>query len=157
MAALPNLVLFQGDWRQYVEDLYAIYLGDIVNSGLTFQGLPVKSQYRPPSQGKGYGFWHVISDGATEEDRIPDFRRCKRICWIAWLIQNVDKDPRISWWENRRGRNTHVVIWIEEQEFVVVLAKRRDYFLLKTAYCPQTHRSRAFRKERAKFQQSQND
>ena len=156
MTALPDLVLFGGDWNQYVEELYAVYLDDIVNSGLRFQGLPVKSQYRPPSLGKGYGFWHVISDGSTEEDRIPDFRRCERIRWISWLIQNADQDPRISWWENKRGHNTHVVIWIEEEEFVVVLAKRREYYLLKTAYCPKPHRSRTFKKEREKFQRTEN-
>lgn len=154
--SLPDLFVFHGDWNRYVEELYAIYLEKIVHSGLMFKGLPVKSQYRPPSHGKGYGFWHVISDGSSEENRIPDFRRCERIRWISWLIENAASDPRISWWENRRGRNTHVVIWIEEEMFVVVLAKRRDYYLLRTAYCPEPHRARTFKRERERFIQSQN-
>lgn len=156
MTDLPDLLHFSGDWHQYVDRLYTVYLNEIVNSGLTFKGLPVKSQYRPPSQGKGFGFWHVISDGNSEEDRIPDFRRCERVGWIAWIIKNAERDSRIRWWENRRGRNIHVVIWIENEEFVVVLAKRKDYYLLKTAYCPEPHRSRTFRKEWKKFQKSRN-
>jgi len=33
-----------------------------------------------------------------------------------------------------RGRDTHVVIWARGHDFAVILAKRRDYYMLKTAY-----------------------
>ena len=148
---LPELIEFQGNWEQYIEDLYTIYENEIVFSGITFKGLPVKCQYRPPALGKGFGFWHIISNGPVEDDRLPDLRRCERIRWIPWLIRNVEHDDRISWWQNRRGSNTHVVIWVEIEDFAVILAKRSGYYLLKTAYVVAPHRKISFLREREKF------
>lgn len=80
---LPALILFDGDWQGYVEKLYSVYLESIVNGNLKFNGLRINCQFRPDTQGKHFGFWHVISEGKTEEDRLPDFRRCERMSWIA--------------------------------------------------------------------------
>lgn len=148
---LPAIVPFGGNWLHYVEEIYKVYVESIASAGLTFNGLKVSCQFRPESQGKHFGFWHVISEGETEEDRIPDFRRCERVTWISYLIANVESDEKISWWENKRGADTHVVIWHEAENFVVILAKRKDYYLLKTAYCPESHRAKTFIKERENY------
>ena len=148
---LPDLFLFHGDWARYIEELYRIYLDEIVNGDLIFQGLPIKCQFRPESKGKGYGFWHVISDGPAEDERLPDLRRCERIQWISWIIRGAGHDSRISWWENKRGRSTNVVLWLEKEDFAVILAKRSRYYLLKTAYCLKPHRRKTFRKEKEAF------
>lgn len=149
---LPELFPFHGDWNTYVEQLYEIYLDEIVYSGVTFRGWPVKSRYEPPTYGKGYGFWHVISDGPMEADRLPDLRRCERIRWVSWIIRMADSDDRIKWWENKRGNSTHAVLWLESHEFTVILAKRRNYYLLKTAYnVTAPHRKKSFRKEYERF------
>ncbi len=149
--ALPALFIFDGNWPVYVEKLYSIYLESIVNGDLTFNGLKISCQYRPAAQGKHFGFWHVVSEGETEDDRTPDIRRCERIGWIAYLIAHVENDAEVSWWENKRQRDTHVVIWHEAENFVVILAKRKDYYLLKSAYCVQTRRKETFIRERDKF------
>jgi hypothetical protein len=80
---LPDLFLFTGDWQCYEDKLYQIYLDEIVNAGLSFNGLPIRCQYRPESKNKHFGFWHLISEGEIETDRTPDLRRCERIHWIA--------------------------------------------------------------------------
>jgi hypothetical protein len=152
---LPALFLFDGNWPVYVEGLYSVYVQDIVNGNLTFKGLKISCQYRPATQDKHFGFWHVVSEGETEEDRIPDIRRCERIGWIAYLIAQVESNDDISWWENKRGGDTHVVIWHEAENFVVILAKRKDYYLLKSAYCAQAHRKAKFIIERKKFWEAQ--
>lgn len=147
---LPDLVRLEdsnGDWDEYVELLYQLYIGDLVRASLTFRGLPLRVQYRPPTGGKGYGFWHVISEGKVEDDRTPDLRRCERIRWISWLILHPDQQPEIAWWEDRRGGNTHVVLWHRSANFAVVLAKRRKYYLLKTAYVVGPHRAKQFERE----------
>ncbi len=36
--------------------------------------------------------------------------------------------------DGNRKNIREVVIWIESEEYVVVLSERRDYWLLKTAY-----------------------
>jgi hypothetical protein len=155
---LPELLPFHGDWPAYEDEIYRVFVGEVVRSGLTFRGLKVTCQYRPPSKGKHFGFWHLISEGDTEEDRTPDLRRCERIRWVAWLIRNAEFHDGVSWWENRRGSNTHVVLWLEEEDFVVVLAKRRDYYLLRTAYCVEkSHRRRSLQRERDRFWQAQKD
>ena len=48
------------------------------------------------TKGKGYAFWHVISEAPqsnnrNESERIPNLRRCERIRWIAWAIEQADK------------------------------------------------------------------
>jgi len=55
-----------------------------------------------------------------------------------------------------------VVIWAEQHDFAVVLAKRvsRDgpkFYLLKTAYCLKPHRKKTFARERDAFWQSRKD
>ncbi len=149
--ALPATVPFGGVWTDYVETIYKIYVDQIANAALTFQTLPIRCKYVPATNGKHFGFWHVISEGESEEDRLPDFRRCERITWIAYLTSNADTDADITWWENKRGSDTHVVIWHEAENFVVILAKRKDYYLLKTAYCPKSHRAKTFVKERDNY------
>lgn len=151
---LPDLFPFNGNWESYEDSLYQIYLNDIVNAGLSFKGLSISCQYRPESKKKHFGFWHVISEGTQEEDRTPDFRRCERIRWIAYLIKNAETHPEISWWENKRSGNTHVVIWHEIENFVVILAKRNNYYLLKSAYNAELHRIKTFIKERDSFLES---
>jgi len=151
---LPALEHFDGDWNDYVDKLYGIFLETIVYKPLIFNGLPVRYQRRPETDGKGYSFWHMIQEGNIEDERTPDFRRCERIRWFSWIIENAQSTDEISWWENKRGRNTHVVLWLESEQFAVILAKRKDYYLIKTAYVVKSGRQRAFRKERAKFLES---
>ena len=153
--ALPELILSDGNWPGYVERLYSVYLDTVVNGNLRFEGLKISCQFRPASQGKHFGFWHVISEGEVEGDRLPSLRRCERMGWIAYLIANAETDTEISWWKNKRNGNTHVVIWHEAENFVVILAERGDYYLLKSAYCAESHRRATFVRERAQFR-SQN-
>jgi len=149
--ALPDLMPLQGEWAAYVDSIYQVYVDKIANANLTFQGLTIRCKYVPATNGKHFGFWHVISEGESEDDRLPDPRRCERITWIDYLITNVGADPDISWWENKRGSNTHVVIWHEEENFVVILAARNGYYLLKSAYCPKSGRVKSFIKERDNY------
>lgn len=49
------------------------------------------------------------------------------------MIRNNEHEC-LSCWEERRGNSIEVVIWNEFEDYVVVLAERHDYWLLKTAY-----------------------
>lgn len=149
--ALPDLMPLQGEWADYADSIYQVYVDKIANANLTFQALAIRCKYVPATNGKHFGFWHVISEGDSEDDRLPDLRRCERITWIAYLIANIEADADITWWENKRGANTHVVIWHEAENFVVILAARNGYYLLKSAYCPESHRAKTFIKERDSY------
>jgi len=85
-ALLPPLIKladYGNDWETYLEVLYRAYLDEVVNAGIVFRGLPLRVQFRTMAHGKGFGFWHLISEGNVEEDRTPDLRRCERIRWVA--------------------------------------------------------------------------
>jgi len=151
MSEPPELLEFEGGWPTYEEKLYTVFLETFVNAGLSFRGWPVRAQYRRATHGKHFSFWHVISEAPdprnrNEEDRIPDLDRCRRLRWIGWVI-GLAGHPGVSWWENQRGRDTHVVIWAVANEFAVVLAKRKGYYTLKTAYCVSPRRRDVFQRE----------
>ena len=154
---LPNLFLLsdtKGEWESYLNGLYQIYLNEIVNGELYFKQLKVNSRRTPETQEKHFGFWHVISEGKTEADRLIDLRRCERLRWIAYLITHLEIDPEISWWENKRANNTNVVIWHERENFAVILGTRKNYYVLLTAYdCPESGKKEEFIRERAQFWQ----
>jgi hypothetical protein len=155
-------------WEAYEDAIYAIYLDTVAHAQLTFLGRPLKVRFNPETKSKGYGFWHLISEAPeqhnrNEDERIPDLRRCERVRWVAWCIANADAGtPGFSWWENERGRETHVVLWAEQHDFAVVLAKRHPvqgprFYLLKTAYCLRNRRIEKFRKERDAWLAAQKD
>lgn len=158
MSEPPALLPFRGDWSPYEDTVYQAFLESFVRPEIVFRGCPVSAPYRPESRGKHFSFWHVISEAPhpgnrNEEDRVPDIARCERIRWIAWAIEQANTGAEaVSWWENRRGRDTHVVIWAEPWDFAVILGKRQGYYVLKTAYCNlRPGRRRAFEKERTEF------
>jgi len=164
----PDLMHFNDydGWSNYENAIYAEYLATVAHAGLRFMGEQVRVRFRPETKQKGYGFWHLISeapsnDNRNEDDRIPDLERCARIRWVAWCIQNVDA-LGFSCWENQRGRETHVIIWAELYDFAVVLAKRQSeegcrYYLLKTAYCLKPHRLKSFIRERDAYLAARKD
>lgn len=162
MSQPPDLIPLSayGDWAAYEDAIYAEYLATVAHARLQFRNALVKVRFHPTTKQKGYGFWHLISEAPSqnnrnEEDRIPDLDRCARVRWVAWCIQNAESTG-FSWWENTRGRETHVVIWAELHDFAIVLAKRDTqagprFYLLKTAYCLRGHTIRKFAKERDAF------
>lgn len=164
----PALIRYNdyGDWAAYEDAIYAEYLATVAHAGLRFQAASVKVQFRPETKHKGYGFWHLISEAPdpsnrNEDERTPDLARCERIRWVAWCIQHAEK-AGISWWENERRGQTHVVIWAEQHDFAVILAKRDTaegarFYLLKTAYCLRAHTIRKMTKERDAFRAAQKD
>lgn len=164
MSRPPSLIPFEGEWSAYEERIYEAFLDSFVRPEIVFRGWPVKAQYRPAFRGKGFSFWHVISEALSpinrnEADRIPDLRRCERITWIAWAIGCASAQrPGFSWWRNQRRGETRVVIWAEAHDFAVVLAERGGYYVLKTAYYGiKPHRRRSFEAERDAFGRTRED
>ena len=149
-AWLPPLVLlasFGGDWERYVNALYAFYRQDFVERRPLFRGLRVGHKVRPVEDGKDATFWHLVSEGRTEENRMPDLWRCEHIRWPRPLIDHAEDAP-IKVWENRRNRETRICIWFQEIEYLVILAARTGYVLLWTAYpVTEKHRRRKLQTE----------
>lgn len=139
MSAAPPILPLTGSWDEYLDKIYDHYLADLITTKVYLQGKPVNARFNPATDNKGFSFWHVISEGEREEDRTPDPRRCERIRWIAWMIKRAadGNDPLLRW-ENtrtqRRGTTTRLILFCEQNSYVVVLEERSEYFLLVTAY-----------------------
>jgi hypothetical protein len=161
MTPPPDLIPFEGEWDDYENRIYAEFLSDFVNRQVLFQGLRVKAPYRPATKGKHFSFWHIISESPdpnnkNEEDRVPDLRRCERIRWIRWAIENSECEE-FCWWQNQRGRDTRVVIWAKDHDYAVILALRNGYYVLKSAYTRLSrNRVRTFQDERDAYWKGQN-
>lgn len=167
MSSLPNwlppLIKLEdscGNWEKYVEKVFSLFYEDFISSQPKFQNLWVRCR-RDLIDGKEAGFWHCISDGPNEHDRIPDLRRCERIFWICAIIEN-SQEEEVDCWPNYRYGEERWLLWLNE-EFLIVLAKRirkRNnfrYFQLITAYCTdEKHRKEKLRKERDGYYKSIN-
>ena len=133
---LPGLVLlsdYDGNWDAYLDVLYSYFHKDFVDDKPTFPGKRVGLKRYPLSQGKEATFWHFISTGKTEEERIIDLRRCERIRWPRPIIEAIQSN-RVKTWSNTRKRERRVIVALPDFSYIVVLADRGDYVLPLTAY-----------------------
>ena len=140
-AWLPPLVLldeYDGDWKQYIEAVYSYFKTDFIDSRPQFQKKALRLKRYPLLEGKEATFWHITSEGREEDKRVPDLRRCERIRWARPIIEHYDDDavrcyPTVR--RNARRRNERrIVLWLYNEDYVVVLADRGRYMLLWTAY-----------------------
>lgn len=161
---LPDLICLEdagGDWTAYLELLYDAFLADFVRSKPRWPGRRVVLKRYPEYQGKGATFWHLISEGEAEEQRLPDMRRCERIRWPRPMMEAFpNRRPagadRIVWWKSQRGREERFVLALGDFSYVVVVAERSDCVLPWTAYLVvQEHRRRKLERECENYWSSQ--
>ena len=149
-AWLPELIFFEnynGVWEDYLEAVYAIFYNDFVKSIPSYRGIKLSLKKHPMIDGKEATFWHIITSGQNEEERLPDIRRCERIGWPKPIIEN-DRDPVLKVWQNKRRGDTRILLWFEQEEYLVVLSERRGYLLLWTAYMvTRIHQKKKLKKE----------
>jgi len=158
---LPFLVLLsdcEGDWSRYLDALYSYFDSDFLRTRPLFRGQRLGLKRHPLWEGKEATFWHMISEGRDEATREPDLRRCERIRWPRAIIENSN-DRAVKVWETTRRNERRVCLWLEEEEYLVVLAERQAYLLPWTAYMvTRSHRKLKFQEEfeRWKRKESQN-
>lgn len=147
---LPPLVLladYDGDAAAYLEAVYGYFRQDFVGSQPVYPTKRFALKRHPMTLGKEATFWHLISSGPLEEDRLPDLRRCERIRWPRPMIEAIQGD-RLRMWTNERQGHRRIVIAVDDFSYVVVLEERADYVLLWTAYfVEQPHRRGKLRRE----------
>ena len=97
-----DLADFDGDWGRMLNAAYEVFCNDFVYGRVSFRGLDVAVRRHPVSNGKEFGFWHCVQEGALEENRTPDMKRLERIGWIRAVIENAH-DGQVEQWENSPG------------------------------------------------------
>ena len=154
---LPPIVPFsdyEGNWERYLDALYSYFKQDFVDNIPLFKGRRLGLKKHPLAQGKEATFWHFISEGDQENNRLPDLRRCERIRWPKPIIENSE-DVVIKLWENKRKNEKRILLWLENREYLVVLAERKGYLLPWTAYLvTEEHRKRKLQKEYEGFKKA---
>lgn len=161
---LPPLVLLEdscGDWKTYEEVLYSWFEADFLRSSPHWPGKRVGLKRHPMSQGKEATFWHFISEGETEADRMIDVRRCERIRWPrptmeAFLDRRPVAGDPIVWWKNERRGEGRFLLALPDFSYLMIVADRGDYVLPWTQYhVNQEHRRNKYRKEYHAFWDAQ--
>lgn len=159
MLKLPDLILledYNGEWDKYLEVLYRYFKEDFIDKDIVFDSRKVFNVRNPLVENKEFSFWHLITEGEIEEKRLPDFRRCERIRWPKVILENYNElDVKI--WEgerrNKKGKiQRRICLCYGDWEYLVVLSKRRDYYLFCTAYpVSEERRKNKLRKECEEF------
>lgn len=152
IAWLPALALFEeygGDWDRYLDALYAFFKRDFIDSRPAYNGVTLALKRHPVIQNKEATFWHIISEGDSEAERVPDMRRCERIRWPRPIIEHSG-DSAIKIWANERRGEKRICLWFEDAEYLVILTERNGYLMLWTAYTVvHEHTKRKLKKEYA--------
>jgi hypothetical protein len=147
---LPDLILLAdcgGNWETYLETVYQEFLGLYVTNRLHCGKLRLAVRRQPEELGKYAGFWHLVSEGKVEEDRLPDLRRSERIRWPRTLAQCVASHGLYCWKQKRR-EGERVLIATPAFDYVAVFAVRPDHVLLVTAFpVDRAHQQQRHRRE----------
>jgi len=161
---LPDLYTLNdaaGVWNVYVEQTYAIFCRDFVDSQPRFRGCWVRCRRDPIDEdGMVAGYWHCTSEGPEENNRTPALRRCERIAWARAVIEH-STESCVDIWENERHGKPRTLLWYNEDYLVILANKTRQhdgfkYYILTSAYdTTQEHRKRDLRRERAEFRKRQ--
>lgn len=143
---LEELSDYGGDWNVYLSAIYKIFCHDFVESKPVFRGKRLGLKRHPVIEGKEATFWHFISEGSVESERLPDMRRCERIRWPLPII-NTGTAPELKVWAEPKGANRRIYLWLESEGYLVVLDDRREYILPWTAfYIEREHQRKKYTK-----------
>jgi hypothetical protein len=141
--SLPDLITlseFNGNWDAYVAYCYGVFEREIRDARLTFLDLNVGCRRLPQTDSKDYRFWHLVSNNSDaskqEDDRIINLKRCERLRWIPYVLRQAQlKDASILCWEKpmKHGESS-LHFWLHNHDYLVVLGRRANYFMLTTAF-----------------------
>lgn len=128
---LPSLVLFEdykNDYELYIDKVYSHFQTDFLYSYPIFRYDPseIHINSRPYEKDKEFTFWHIVSEGKTEEERTINIRRCERICFPKFLIENYDSVCCKIWEKDvlaKKSREKRIHISNEDFSFIIVLSK----------------------------------
>lgn len=125
---------YGGNWDDYLEAIYTLFLDNYTKNDLNYNGTRIASKKHPEIAGKSATFWHIISSGRVEAEKIPDLDRCKRILWARSIIENSADSEILVWVEEGYSGGSRTLLWLKNHDYLVVLANRDGYTLLWTAY-----------------------
>lgn len=147
---MPNLIYladYNNDFSAFFEAAYEIFTNAFILRPTYFNGVRVGLKKHPMVDDKECTFYHVTHCGDIEKERTPDIRRIERIRYPSFIIHN-NNHSSIKVWQNRRGKDERILLFHEDENYLVVLCKRKGFLLFWTAYLIETnHTKRKLLKE----------
>ena len=110
----------------------------------------------PARSDRGHTYWHAVTKGQPESVRTtPETDRLESLPWARPIIENENcPHSTIKVWSNRRKDSTHICIWFDRINFLIVLKQLKTNYLLKTTYSPQSQRRRQLHREYANWKKN---
>jgi hypothetical protein len=128
LPAIITLDDFGGNTQAFLEAVYEIFKRDFVDTKPRFRGKRCGLKKFSLIEGMEYTFYHFTHDGDIESERIPNLRRMERISWPRPMIDRSDH-PYLKVWQNTRKSEPRILIFHENESFLVILADRGEYIL----------------------------
>lgn len=156
LPSIISLTDYNGDWSQYENALYTIFHQDFIESTPFFQGKPVDIIHQKQYKNKERSFWHIISEGKTDEDRLPIMERCECIGWIKSLITEDGECNFYRIWKkfHHKTNKERYYIWCTNVHYIVILEDRENHFKLITAYPVAHYNRRKYEKDYNEYQKT---
>ncbi len=142
-------------YEEYLAEIYSVFCTEIRDGELVLFGQRLKIRFSPFTRGKENAFWHITqesdpsSENKSEEERLPDLRRMKRLNWIAPILKaagDSNRDKVLIWISSRPGPKTYLLSLLDFSYVVVVQSRATDCLLI-TAYPVGNNRRLKLRKE----------
>lgn len=148
---------YDGNWFNYLEEVYRIYMQTLVWDRANFQDKIVYTFIHPMRDGKEETFWHIV-EGKDKSKAETNFDRYRCVPWVRPII-DAAKDDKITWWissrtkKGKRRKIKRLVIALNDFSYKLVLNIRKEKYLLFTAYpIPRKHEQRKLKKEYEEWQ-----
>jgi hypothetical protein len=139
LTPIIELAQFSGDWNKYNDHLFSIFKKDFIDSQPTFHGKPVFMGDQRIFNGKPECFWHVTSQTDKQTgQRVPNMRRCERVAWIRSIIENCG-GSEVWEWPKQHERELRHNLFLENENFLVVLTERKKFYLVTAIYIDYPH------------------
>ena len=139
---IPSRIMqadYAGDYSVYQNAVYQLYLKTFSEKQFYYNGKPIHEKLQPKVSGMSCTFWHIVSSGADEEHKLPDFNRYETVAWPGFILEYcLSNCSSVLQWKNTRSTTKRiakrVLLFCPEIDYLVVLEEREDYYLFWTAY-----------------------
>ncbi|HEV3040456.1 MAG TPA: hypothetical protein VHA33_22020 [Candidatus Angelobacter sp.] len=133
---LPQMLVVDPWTQNTFDELYAVFTRDFKTTRPTLNGAEVWF-FPEMEDGKECIFWHLTQrDDKHVNDRLPDFARCARLCWIRAIIDNASSPEVLCWDYIESDKSLRTYLWLRNDDYIIVLKKMPNgSHRLITAHC----------------------
>ncbi|EHJ51990.1 hypothetical protein [Streptococcus macacae] len=142
--ALPPIITldnFYGDFKKYDNYLYnEIFLKELYNNKIHFRGKLVAFKKYPLFNNREDSYFHLTCKNYDKDfqERLPDFRRSERLCWLRPSLENdhaqLCHQNCFLTYERPYRSNIRICLLNPVDRYFIVLEERKNYYLLITAF-----------------------